>query len=177
MSSAHSLHCWQGINWRGQQAEFHKNICTMQLECLMFVNAMSVAMNYSSKLSCMRSSFVYDLACRSINESCISGGPGTLVCLIKPHTTRKKTSIWLLLRTSGNFERRGTKREHCMAGFRLLEKAKLGKVETINPKRGTAVVSKWLHKYLPSPLTNTHTSGYPTPLTSNLWCFYMLSRM
>jgi len=44
----------------------------------MFVNAMSVAMNHSSKLSCMRSSFVYDLACRSISESRISGGPGTL---------------------------------------------------------------------------------------------------
>ena len=93
MSSAHSLHCWQGINRRGQQAESHKNICTMQLEYLMFVNAMSVAMNHSSKLSCMRSSFVYGLGCRSISERCISGRPDTLVCLIKPDTTRKKTSI------------------------------------------------------------------------------------
>ena len=80
MSAAHSLHCLLGvIEVANKQAESHKNICTMQLECLMFVNVMPAAMNRSSKSPCMRSLFVYALVYRSISEWCISGGPGTLV--------------------------------------------------------------------------------------------------
>jgi len=72
--------CYRLIEVTNKQAESHKNIiCTMQLECLMFVNVMPAAMNRSSKLPCMRSSFVYALVYRSISEWCISGGPGTLV--------------------------------------------------------------------------------------------------
>ena len=60
--------CWGLIEVANEQAESHKNICTMQLERLMIVNAMPAAMNRSSKLPSMRSLFVYALAYRSISK-------------------------------------------------------------------------------------------------------------
>ena len=116
-----------------EQAESHKNICTMQLERLMIVNAMPAAMNRSSKLPSMRSLFVYALAYRSISKMV--------------HLRRTKHTCATVLLGFRKFHKKGDK-EGALVGFRSLEKAKLGKVEVINPKRGTAVVSKCLHNFV-----------------------------
>ena len=56
-----------------------------------------------------------------------------------------KTLHLTALLTIRKFRNKGDK-EGALAGFRLLEKVKLGKVEATNPKRGTSVVSRYLDK-------------------------------
>ena len=58
------------------------------------------------------------------------------ICLMQPGKTLHLTA----LNTIRKFRKKGDK-EGGLAGFRALEKAKLGKVEATNPKRGTTTVS------------------------------------
>lgn len=65
------------------------------------------------------------------------------LCLTIPGKVLHLTALL----TIRKFRKKGDK-EGALAGFRALEKANLGMVEAINPRRGTSVVSTMLEQHV-----------------------------